>query len=233
VRSTDDIKLMTRSIDGATTTCIAMPHRHGAKHRFRATDSEYTVGLIVEVLMPTCFAVVFRILWGSLTVPVIMSGSAFDGGDVHASVGFIPWWSTSDPGAARTITDGVFDASSSSGLHFAFHAEDTTADLRVGTRVGQCHPCLAGDTVALSVSRLVTNEAAGTATVRGNGYGQVAMPQVQFTITADSFVIPDTGEQTMTVSSPFTFSGVVLVPGQTMSRNRANSSASRSKAQAP
>jgi probable HAF family extracellular repeat protein len=141
---------------------------------------------------------------------MVMSGSAFDGGDVRAYVGFIPWWSTSDPGAARTITEGVFDASSSSGVHFAFHAEDTTADLRMGTRVGQCHPCLAGDTVALGVSRLVTNEAAGTATVRGNSYGQVAMPQVQFTISADSFVIPDTGEQTMTVSSPFTFSGFVL-----------------------
>jgi hypothetical protein len=36
------------------------------------------------------------------------------------------------------------------------------------------------------------------------------MPQVQYTITADTVTIPTTGEQWITFSSPFTYSGFVL-----------------------
>jgi probable HAF family extracellular repeat protein len=141
---------------------------------------------------------------------VVVSGTGLGLTDVHAYLASVPQAPGFNPDAARTITTGVFEARTFSSAHFAFQAGETEADIGISTELGQCHPCAAGANVSLSMSRLMTEEAFGSATVRGTSYPSVAVPQVQIAMTADSFTVPDTGELLLTVSAPFTFSGFVL-----------------------
>jgi probable HAF family extracellular repeat protein len=140
----------------------------------------------------------------------LVTGTALGLTDVHAYLASVPQAPAFDPGAARTITSGMLEARSFSRVQFTFQAEDTTADVSMGTQIGQCHPCAARASVSLSLSRFVSQEAFGSATVRGNSYPSVPIPQVLIAIAADSFTVPDTGERMLEVSAPFTFSGFVL-----------------------
>jgi probable HAF family extracellular repeat protein len=140
----------------------------------------------------------------------VVSGTAFGQADVHAYIASVPLLSEIDPSTARTITTGVFDVISLGRAELKFQAGDTAGDVHMNTQFGRCYPCAARDTVSLSVARLVSAQAGGSATVRGNSYPSVSMPQVRIDITADSFIVPDTGERSLTISSPFTFSGFVL-----------------------
>jgi probable HAF family extracellular repeat protein len=150
---------------------------------------------------------------GDLTKTVI-SGAASSGADVRAYLVRVP--TVHDPIDPRTINDGVIEnIEQSQGVtSFVFTTEDVTAELGSRTNFRRCQPCAAGASVSLSQNQLVTEDSAGGATVRGNEYrgqyGDVLMPQVQYTITADSFTVPTTGEQLITLSSPFTYSGFVL-----------------------
>jgi probable HAF family extracellular repeat protein len=139
----------------------------------------------------------------------VVSGAIAPGADVHAYIVSVP----SIPTSPHIITDGVFeDIGDFSGAHFAFTTVDVTAQLDsffVSHKCPQALPCRAGDMVSLGRNQLVTEHSGGSATVRGNEYGGVAMPQVQFTFTADYVTIPTTGEQLLTFSSRFTYSGYV------------------------
>jgi probable HAF family extracellular repeat protein len=138
----------------------------------------------------------------------VMSGAAFGRADVHAYMASIPQWR--DPSPARTITAGVLEARGVLSSRLAFQADETAADLITRRQLVICHPCSARDRISLSVNQFVTSEAFGSATVRGNSYPDVTMPQVQLTVMSDSFIVPDTGERLLTFSAPFTFSGFVL-----------------------
>jgi probable HAF family extracellular repeat protein len=156
-----------------------------------------------------------------LVVPVkgdptkrVVSGAASPGADVRAYLVRVPTFR--DPIGPRTINDGVIEniEQSQDVTRFVFTTEDVTAELGSRTTFRRCQPCGAGASVSLSQDQLVTQDSFGWATVRGNEYrgqyGYISMPQVQYTITADSFTVPTTGEQLITVSSPFTYSGFVL-----------------------
>ena len=151
-------------------------------------------------------------LTGDATSAVV-SGAVSADADVHAYIVSMPTFST--PGTPRTINDGVIEVLSPivGRAHFAFTTDDATADVNVREGLFSCSPCLAGNIVSLSYDVFVTEDASGSATVRGNEYrgqyGPVAIPQVLFTIVADSFTIPTTGEQSITFSTPFTYSGYV------------------------
>jgi hypothetical protein len=96
-------------------------------------------------------------------------------------------------------------------IRFAFTTDDVTAALGSrGTTFHRCSPCAAGATVSLSQHSFVTEDSFGSATVRGNEYSGLAMRQVQYAIVADDVTIPTTGEQLITFSSPFSYSGFVL-----------------------
>jgi probable HAF family extracellular repeat protein len=140
----------------------------------------------------------------------LVTGTALGLTDVHAYLASVPQAPAFDPGAARTITTGVLEARGITSAHLAFQAGETAADIGMSTPIGRCHPCAARDQVSLSVARSVESEAAGSATVRGISYPSVPMPQVEIAIASDSFIVPDTGEQMLEVSAPFTFSGFVL-----------------------
>jgi hypothetical protein len=120
--------------------------------------------------------------------------------------------SSNDPSAPRTIDDGVVEniEQSQDVTRFVFTTQDVTATLGSHTTFRRCHPCAAGSTVSLSQNQLVTQDSFGSATVQGNQYDGIAMPQVRYTITADTVTIPTTGEQLITFSRPFTYSGFVL-----------------------
>ena len=154
----------------------------------------------------------------------VVSGAASPGADVHAYIVSVLTFPNITQGTPRSISDGVIEvlAPVTGQARFTFTIEDATADVRVREGLySRCEPCGAGSTVSLGQNVFVTEDAQGTATVRGNEYlgqyGPVAMPQVQLTITADYVTIPTTGEQLLTFSSPFTYSGFVVgaspVPG--------------------
>jgi probable HAF family extracellular repeat protein len=165
----------------------------------------------IELVVPLAVPVT-----GDLTKQVV-SGAAYPGADVHAYIVVVPRFN--DPSAPRTINDGVIEniEQSQDVTRFAFTTEDVTAALGSRTYFRRCRPCAAGSTVSLSQNQLVTEDSSGSATVRGNQYDSIAMPQVRYTITAESVTIPTTGEQLITLSRPFTYSGFVLgasvVPG--------------------
>jgi probable HAF family extracellular repeat protein len=148
-------------------------------------------------------------LTGDVTNAVV-SGAASPGADVHAYIVSVP----RIPMSPRTINDGVIEVIRRfpQVSRFVFTTGDVTAQLGSRTYFFDCQPCGAGNTVSLSQNILVIEDSSGLATVRGNEYhgqyGVVAMPQVQFRITADYVTIPTTGEQLITFSSPFTYSGV-------------------------
>jgi probable HAF family extracellular repeat protein len=146
---------------------------------------------------------------GNLTRKVV-SGAASPGADVHAYLAFVP--ASNDPMTPRPISDGVIEnvEESQDVTRFAFTTEDVTGTLDSHTYFRRCPPCVAGDTVSLSQNQFGGPDSVGSATVRGNEYSRIPMPLVLFMITADSFTIPTTGEQSITFSTPFTYSGFVL-----------------------
>jgi probable HAF family extracellular repeat protein len=141
---------------------------------------------------------------------VVVSGTALGLTDVHAYLASVPQAPSFDPGTARAITTGVFEARSLTSAHLAFQAGDTTADIGLAVQLGQCHPCAAGASVSLSVTTFVSSDAFGSATVRDTQYPGVPMPQVQIAVSSDSFTVPDSGEQLLAFTAPFAFSGFVL-----------------------
>jgi hypothetical protein len=147
----------------------------------------------------------------SAGLTTIVSGTAFGRADVHAYMASVPSWPAYDPSAARTITTGVLETIAQRNSHFTFQADETAADISLHHPIMRCSPCPVGTRINLSVNLLVTNDAQGSATVRGNSYyPSVPMPQVKLTFVSDSYVIPDTGERFLTFTAPFTFSGFVL-----------------------
>jgi hypothetical protein len=143
----------------------------------------------------------------------VVSGAVSPGADVHAYIVSVP--GPFDSSAPRAINEGVIEVLGpiTGQAHFAFTTEDATADVGVAEGLYSPCPCGAGDLVSLSHNILVTEDASGSATVRGNEYkgqyGPVGMPQVRFTIAADGVTIPTTGEQLLTLSSSFSYSGYV------------------------
>lgn len=140
----------------------------------------------------------------------VVSGTTAPGADVHAYIVSVP--GIHDPIPPRAIDDGVIEyiEGSQNVIGFAFTTDDVTAALGSrGTTFHRCSPCGAGATVSLSQNSFVTEDSFGTATVRGNQYRDLAMPQVLYTIAADSVTIPMTGEQSITFTVPFTYSGFV------------------------
>jgi probable HAF family extracellular repeat protein len=147
---------------------------------------------------------------GDLTKKVI-SGTACPGAPVHAYLVSVPGPFDSIP--PRAIVDGVIEniEASQDVTHFAFTVNDVTASMgsRTDFRVCQRQPCVAGNVVSLAQNQFVTEDSFGSATVLGNQYDSLAMPQVRYAISAGSFTIPTSGEQSITVSMPFSYSGFV------------------------
>jgi probable HAF family extracellular repeat protein len=146
---------------------------------------------------------------GDLTKKVI-SGRASPRAHVHAYLVSVPLFN--DPITPRTIRDGVIEniEGSQDVTRFVFTAKHVAASMGSRTAFRRCQPCGAGTVVSLDQNQLVTQDSFGSAIVRGNQYDGLAMPQVRYTISAGSFTVPTTGEQTITVSMPFSYSGFVL-----------------------
>jgi hypothetical protein len=108
------------------------------------------------------------------------------------------------------VSAGLFETVSLTHARFSLEADDVTADFGMTTGAfDRCHPCAAGVTVPLSTYLFVTNDAGGSATVRGVRYDNVPMSPVRIEMTADAVIVPNTGEQVLTFVEPFTYVGSV------------------------
>jgi hypothetical protein len=148
---------------------------------------------------------------GDLTTSMrVISGTASPGAPVHAYLVSVPFFT--DPSTPRAIVDGVIEDVVGSGelTRFVFTTNDVTASIITDTAFRKCQPCAAGDTVSLDQNQLGSDVSSGTATVLGNQYAAFETPQIVYTISAGSFIVPTTGEQSFTVSMPFSYSGFVL-----------------------
>ena len=138
----------------------------------------------------------------------VISGRISPRAPVRAYLVYVPGFS--DPVPPRTIRDGVIQSVGGNLTSFVFSVRGVAASLTSFFDLHPCEPCAAGDIVRLSRNQLVTEDSQGSATVRGSQYNNIQMPQVRYTISVDSFAVPTTGEQTITVSMPFRYSGFVL-----------------------
>jgi probable HAF family extracellular repeat protein len=172
----------------------------------RLADFAHVLGADSQIEL----AVPFPAVAGEPLTRKVVSGAASPGADVHAYIVSVPGFR--DPMTPRTINDGVIEyiAGSQNVIRFVFTTDDVTAGLGSrGTTFRRCSPCRAGATVSLSQNSLVIEDSFGAATVRGNEYQGLAMPQVLYTITSDAVTIPTTGDRLITFTVPFTYSGVV------------------------
>jgi probable HAF family extracellular repeat protein len=150
-----------------------------------------------------------------LVVPVkgdprmrVISGRVSPGAHVRAYLVYVPGFS--DPVPPRTIRSGVIQSVNHDLTTFVFTTKGITASLTSFYTLLPCDPCAAGDTLNLSRNQLVTEDSNGSVSVRGNQYDHVPLPQVGYRLSAGSVTVPTTGEQSITVSMPFTYSGNVL-----------------------
>jgi probable HAF family extracellular repeat protein len=133
----------------------------------------------------------------------ILSGAVTDGDDVHAFI------ASPVATSVRSIASGALEEAAVTNASFSFVAADVTASIRLRFYSARCNPCRAGDEVALSIGWTVVQEATGSATVRGISYPSIPIPWVEYHISSDTVTVPTSGEQSVTFTAPFTYSGLV------------------------